>query len=251
MGSTSFTAPPAVLQAELADSFARAWVHREHHRPRLRDHRHRLHDLRERFRIVHVRRAVQRRERKMPLLHAHVAAGPGRIGLREQPDERVDHHVAHDRIRASAAIPSRSRFCVAAFVGREQVVRDRSVTMRLISSGMDAVESAKPRLHVRDLPDQQLLRHDAAGERRVHVSHHDTTRRGESHAAPARTPSSRAPSARRAFPTPRSGRHPAPADRARRRRPRTSPGRSAAPCGRAPVRIFRVRSSRASAPRSS
>ncbi len=136
------------------------------------------------LRHVDERRTVQRHEhvavRRQPL----VGDGTSRAGRRQEREERVDHRVADHR-DARSAMPSAARLSSASCEWHSSRSATRSVTTRLISSGMRRVAGAQPGLEV-DHRHAELGRRERGGHRGVHVAGDQHRVEAVARAAPAR-----------------------------------------------------------------
>lgn len=160
--------------SELLHIGARARMHRKDQRQPLRDLPQRTDDARECLLVVHVRGAVQGHHAIFfELLLERIRREHARVHLLELlelVEEVVDHHVP-DEVDALLGMSLAAQVLHAARLGAEEVVADGvgDDAVDLLRHGHVATSQA--RLDVGD-GDAELLGHDRAGERGVHVAHH-------------------------------------------------------------------------------
>ena len=123
-------------------------------------------------RSVDQRRAVQRDQQVIARLQAQARGARRAARKRGSIATSVSIIVLPTKWMRSSAMPSARRLTTASSEWMNSMSANSSATMRLISSGIDAVEAAQPRLEVGERH-TELRRHERRGERRVDVARHD------------------------------------------------------------------------------
>jgi len=132
-------------------------------------------DSLERIPLIHVGGAMEREKAEGGALSLECRRGePAVVLLFQKTDlvkQVVDHHVAH-HVNSLHGLSLGKQIPLAALLGHEEAIRDRVRHHAIDLFGHRRVEAAQARFDVSH-PDEEFLGNDAAGKRRVHVSHHD------------------------------------------------------------------------------